>query len=397
MKRILFISGSVGISHLIRDMAIAKALRRTVSGIDLSWLADEPALTMLKQSGEKVLQESQQMDHGNRILDGPEYEGYELNVMRYFFKLRKGMVENSTRILKVANDGGYDLVIGDEVFDLVDAFDKDITLKKFPCAFIFDFFAADRVSNSPYDLISTYYGNRSFVKWFKARPPIADRFLMIGDVEDFEEKRYGFFLPKRLEFAKEHLHFVGYPLLFDPKDYLDTAKVKQALGYGDEPLLICSKGSTKVGKVLFDLCFAAFPLIRKEMPNLHMVAVLGPSLHVDSVKAPDGVDMRGYVPELYKHFAAADLNICQCGLGTTMELIALQRPFLYFPMEKHFEHAEIAHRCKVHEAGVGMDFSRTTPQDLADAVIENIGKKVSYKPIDTNGADRAAKVIAELI
>jgi hypothetical protein len=44
-----------------------------------------------------------------------------------------------------------------------------------------------------------------------------------------------------------------------------------------------------------------------------------------------------------------------------------------------------------------MDFSKTRPLDLANTFIENIGRNVNYRSIDTNGADRAAKAIAELV
>ena len=55
---------------------------------------------------------------------------------------------------------------------------------------------------------------------------------------------------------------------------------------------------------------------------------------------PDGEpfsEVRGYVPNLYQHFAACDLAVVQGWGTTTLELTALSRPFLYFPREQHFE------------------------------------------------------------
>ena len=58
--------------------------------------------------------------------------------------------------------------------------------------------------------------------------------------------------------------------------------------------------------------------------------------------------------QLYRHLAACDLAVVQGGLTTTMELTAVGRPFLYFPLANHFEQqlhvavagtpAEAAHR-----------------------------------------------------
>ena len=47
--------------------------------------------------------------------------------------------------------------------------------------------------------------------------------------------------------------------------------------------------------------------------------------------------MRGFVPDLYLTLAACDVAIVQGGLTTWMELAAAQRPFLFVPLENHFE------------------------------------------------------------
>jgi predicted glycosyltransferase len=42
-KKILFVSGSLGLGHIGRDLEIAKALRKKTTGIDIFWLAEKPA------------------------------------------------------------------------------------------------------------------------------------------------------------------------------------------------------------------------------------------------------------------------------------------------------------------------------------------------------------------
>lgn len=44
-----------------------------------------------------------------------------------------------------------------------------------------------------------------------------------------------------------------------------------------------------------------------------------------------------------------------------------------------------------------MDYAKTTPEDLAAAVIANIGKKTSYPKISWDGATRTAEHIDNLI
>ena len=44
-----------------------------------------------------------------------------------------------------------------------------------------------------------------------------------------------------------------------------------------------------------------------------------------------------------------------------------------------------------------MDFDRSTPDAIAAAVAEEIGREVAYRPVDPGGAARAAGRIAELL
>ncbi len=96
--------------------------------------------------------------------------------------------------------------------------------------------------------------------------------------------------------------------------------------------------------------------------------------------------------------AACDLALVQGGLTTTMELTAAQRPLLYFPLRHHFEQRfHVAHRLDRYRAGRRMDFDQATPDVIAQAIAEEIGREVDYRPVGTNGARLAAQRIAELL
>jgi deazaflavin-dependent oxidoreductase (nitroreductase family) len=128
-----------------------------------------------------------------------------------------------------------------------------------------------------------------------------------------------------------------------------------------------------------------------------MVLVCGPRIDPATVDAPPGVEVRGYVPRLYEHFAAYDVAVVQGGGTTTLELTALRRPFIYFPLEGHFEqNLVVAERLRRHGAGERMVYSETTPQILAEAVIRQLGREASWPPISMNGARRAAGLIHDL-
>jgi UDP-N-acetylglucosamine:LPS N-acetylglucosamine transferase len=108
--------------------------------------------------------------------------------------------------------------------------------------------------------------------------------------------------------------------------------------------------------------------------------------------------VRGFVPSLYRHLAACDLAVVQCGLTTCMELVANRRPFLYFPLAHHFEqNLHVAHRLDRYRAGRRMDYATSDPDLIADAIAAEIGRTVDYRPVETDGAARAAHLIAELL
>jgi hypothetical protein len=44
-----------------------------------------------------------------------------------------------------------------------------------------------------------------------------------------------------------------------------------------------------------------------------------------------------------------------------------------------------------------MDYSTTDPDALADAIAGHVGSPVDYRPVETDGAARAARMIADLI
>lgn len=129
-----------------------------------------------------------------------------------------------------------------------------------------------------------------------------------------------------------------------------------------------------------------------------MMLVAGPRLSPASISVPEGVEVRGYVPALHEHFAAADLVVVQGGGTVTLKLTALRQPFIYFPLEGHSEQeVAVAGRLERHGAGVRMTLSKTSPDDLANAIRETIGTVPAYPPIPADGAGQAADLISTLL
>jgi UDP:flavonoid glycosyltransferase YjiC (YdhE family) len=222
--------------------------------------------------------------------------------------------------------------------------------------------------------------------------------IFIGEEEDVPDTTFGLFLPNRRAWARARCEFVGYVLPFEPEQYSDRVTLRRRLGYDEGPVVMCSIGGTAIGRDLLELCGRAYPLAAGKIPGLRMVLVCGPRLSPEGLDVPDSVEVRGYVPSLYEHLAASDLAVVQGGGTITLELTALRRPFLYFPIEGHSEQEiHVAGRLARHGAGKRMAFSVTSAERLADAIVENVGLEVRYPPIPVEGAKVAAARIVELL
>ena len=85
------------------------------------------------------------------------------------------------------------------------------------------------------------------------------------------------------------------------------------------------------------------------------------------------------------------------GRTSTLELTALRKPFIYFPLEGHFEQAQVAEVLTHYGAGVKLTFAQTTPELLAKEMMAHLGEEVTYGHIPTDGAKRAAQLINTLL
>jgi predicted glycosyltransferase len=112
----------------------------------------------------------------------------------------------------------------------------------------------------------------------------------------------------------------------------------------------------------------------------------------------DGVEVVGYVHELWRHLAACDVAVVQGGLTTTMELVAARRPFVSIPLASHFEQQfHVRHRLDRYGARTSLQFADATPERLGALIAVLIGTEPSYLPVSGTGAGRAADLIAELL
>jgi len=138
--------------------------------------------------------------------------------------------------------------------------------------------------------------------------------------------------------------------------------------------------------------------MKRQLPELRMVLVAGPRLDPKDLPQLPGLEVRPYVHNLYEHLACCDLALVQGGLSTTMELVATRRPFLSFPLQRHFEQCvHVRRRLANYQADRSLDYPTLDPDTLAERALSVMHEPVRYRPVETDGARRAALRIAQVL
>ena len=397
-RRALFISSPIGLGHVQRDLAIARELRALDPGLQIEWFTVDPAATYLAREGEHVHPICRRLANESAHFEQVAGE-HDLSA---FFALRtmdEIMSRNMMTFLDLVAAEHYDLVIGDEAWD-VDAFYHDNPeLKRQPFVFLTDFVGS--LPMNPDDEREVYLcadRNADEIEHIARYPYLRDAALFIGNPGDVTDERFGPGLPRIRDWTEQNFEFCGYTLPFDPRALEDTERLRAKLGYNaHEKLVIASVGGTAVGGPLLQRIAEAFPRMKHAEPNLRLVMVAGPRLAA-SLPAFDGLDVRPYVHNLFEHLACADLALVQGGLSTCMELVATQRPFLSFPLRHHFEQCvHVRQRLLNYQADNSVDYHNTTAAELADRALAAMHAPVRYRPVETGGAAHAARRILHVL
>lgn len=390
--KVLYISGSIGLGHVIKDLAIVNKLRAINQKVDITWIATDPAIQYLREKGENIHERSYEFKSYSAFAE-KSIKKSKLNLANYVMASLRGWYSNVITFKKIIRKEHYDVIVGNETYEILIGLVFRIVRFETPFIIIYDFLGMDSMTRNPFEKIVNYILNLIWSRGHKVFSASNRESLFIGEPEDIPDVKFGFLLPNRRAYARSHYSFIGYIIRFDPEEYSDKKKVRNDLGYGDHPLIVCAIGGTSIGRDLLELCNRTYPILAMKIKGLKMILVAGPRLQPDGINILPGVEIKGFVPDLYQYFAACDLAIVQGGFSSTLELTALRRPFIFFPIKGHSEQEYVAKRLLRHHAGIRMEYDETTPDSLADQVLLNIGEPVSYKTLNTEGAQDAAEVI----
>ncbi len=399
-RRVLYLSSPIGLGHARQDLAVVDELRKREPDVQVDWLAQHPVSAVLEAAGERVHPASRWLLNESRHIEHEAGE-HDLHAFEAIRRMDEILVANFMVFSEVVAQEHYDLVVGDEAWDVDHFLHENPELKRFAFAWLTDFVGwlpmpdgGDREARLTADLNAEMLEQRA--RFARVR----DRSVFVGNPADVVPHRFGPGLPRIRDWMAEEFDFAGYVTGFDPATVADRDGLRHRLGYhADEQVCLVTAGGSGVGAPLLRRVLDTAPLLRARIPELRLVVVAGPRIDPASLPQPPGVEVRGHVPHLYQHLAAADLAVVQGGLTTTMELTAAQRPFLYVPLRRHFEqNLHVRHRLAQYGAGRCLDYEQAVdPDALTAAVLGELGREVDYRPVESDGAAVVAGMLAELL
>ncbi|WP_116997067.1 alpha/beta fold hydrolase [Desertimonas flava] len=402
-RRALYLSSSIGLGHVLRDVAIANELRRLQPDLQIDWLAQHPVTSVLVDRGEHVHPASawlaNESEHMQCEADGADE--HDLHVFQAIRNMDEILVNNFMVFNDVVTEGHYDVVIGDEAWDVDHFLHENPELKHFEFAWMTDFVGwLPMPDGGERESFLTADYNAEMIEQRARYRRLRDRSIFVGDPDDIVPDTFGPGLPAIREWTEANFEFAGYITGFEQMRVGDRDALRDELGYrSDERVCIVTVGGSGVGGDLLRRVIDAIPATRRLVDDVRFVIVCGPRIDPASLPRRKGVSYRSYVPNLHRHLAACDLAVVQGGLTTCMELTAHQRPFVYVPLRHHFEqNFHVHHRLQRYGAGRRCDYDEASdPDGLAKVIADEIGREVDYLPVDTSGAARAAASIAELV
>lgn len=391
-RKVLYLSSPIGLGHARRDAAIAAELRTRRPDVQVDWLAQHPVTALLADRGERVHPASAWLASESAHVEA-ECGEHDLHAFQAVRRMDEILVHNFMVFADVVEQEAYDLVVADEAWDVDHFLHENPELKRFAFAWLTDFVGwLPMPEGGPAEAALTADYNAEMLSQRERFGRVRDRSVFVGNQGDIVPDSFGPGLPGIREWTAAHYDFAGYVTGFDPAA-LDRSPV-----HPGEKLCVVTVGGSGVGAPLLHRVLAAIPLARRLDPALRFLVVAGPRIDPRSLPVPAGTEVVGYVPDLHRTLAACDVALVQGGLTTCMELTALRKPFVYVPLQRHFEqNFHVRHRLDAYGAGHCLPWSAADPDTLAATVVRALATPVTSRPVETDGATRAATLLADLL
>ena len=229
-KKALFLSSPIGLGHARRDVAIAQELRKIHPDLQIDWLAQHPVTRVLADAGEHVHPASAFLANESAHIED-ESADHDLHAFQAIRRMDEILVNNFMVFNDVVDETYYDLVIGDEAWDVDYFLHENPELKRFAFAWMTDFVGwLPMPSGGDAEAALTADYNAEMLEQRARYRRLRDRSVFVGNPDDIVDASFGDGLPQIREWTEAHYDFAGYVTGFAPPSDEDRAAVRSRLG-----------------------------------------------------------------------------------------------------------------------------------------------------------------------
>lgn len=148
--RALYVSGSIGLGHVSKDLAIARELRRLDLDLEILWVAGHPASDALREAGEDVFPEAERWWGASRIAERCVRDG-RLDLVRYVYRSLPAWAMNACLFRRIIRSHDIDIAIGDEAYEVDIPLVMHALRLPVPFVMILDFVGTDPMTTKAVD------------------------------------------------------------------------------------------------------------------------------------------------------------------------------------------------------------------------------------------------------
>ena len=245
------------------------------------------------------------------------------------------LVANFMVFQEVVEEGLYDLVIGDEAWDVDHFWHENPELKRGQHVWLTDFVGfLPMPDGGDHEAFLTTDYNAEMIEHIARYPWIRDRAIFVGNPDDIVADRSAPSCPAIRDWTEEHFAFSGYITGFTPPtpDELPDLARRARLPRRRAGVRRRGRRQRRRREPCSTRSSPPTRWPRRQLPGCAWSPWPGRASTPRCFPARPGLEVHGYVDRLYRHLCVCDLAVVQGGLTTTMELTAAKRPFLYFPL-----------------------------------------------------------------
>jgi hypothetical protein len=214
-RRALYISSPIGLGHAQRDVAIADELRVLRPDLEIDWLAQTPVTSVLESRGERIHPLSAELASESAHITAESSE-HDLNAFQAIRRMDEILLANFMVFYDAVEGGEYDLVIGDEAWDIDHFLHENPELKSTAFAWMTDFVGwLPMPSGGEREAFLTADYNAEMIEHVERFPRLRDRAIFVGDPDDIVPDDFGPGLPSIRDWTERHFAFSGYVTGFD--------------------------------------------------------------------------------------------------------------------------------------------------------------------------------------